>query len=155
MGKFLDQQSLINELKATRKNKRVVFTNGCFDILHMGHVRYLAEAKAQGDILVVGLNSDASVKRLKGDNRPVQTEMDRGEILAALAAVDYVTLFDEDTPLELIKAVSPNVLVKGGDWPIEKIVGHEHVLKHGGEVKSLQFVEGHSSSELIDKLKRL
>ena len=155
MGKFLDQQSLISELKTTREGKRVVFTNGCFDILHVGHVKYLAEAKAQGDILVIGLNADASVKRLKGSERPINVQEDRADVLAALASVDYVTLFEEDTPLALITAVMPDVLVKGGDWPVEKIVGHEVVLQKGGEVKSLQFVEGRSSSDLIEKLKTL
>jgi D-beta-D-heptose 7-phosphate kinase/D-beta-D-heptose 1-phosphate adenosyltransferase len=155
VGKFLDQKTLLNELDTARANKRVVFTNGCFDILHVGHVKYLEEAKAQGDLLVVGLNTDASVKRLKGEERPINNESDRAEVLAALSSVDYVTTFDEDTPLELIKSVSPDVLVKGGDWPIEKIVGHEHVLEKGGEVKSLQFVEGKSSSDLIEKLKSL
>ena len=155
MGKFLDQQSLISELKATREGKRVVFTNGCFDILHVGHVKYLAEAKAQGDLLVVGLNADASVKRLKGSERPVNVQEDRAEVLSALNSVDYVTLFEEDTPLALITSVMPDVLVKGGDWPVEKIVGHEVVLQSGGEVKSLQFVEGRSSSDLIEKLKTL
>lgn len=152
MGKFLDQQALIKELTTTRQNKRVVFTNGCFDIIHVGHIKYLQESKAQGDILVVGINTDASVKRLKGEGRPVNTDADRAEVLAALASVDYVTSFDEDTPIELIKAVSPDVLVKGGDWPIEKIVGHEHVQASGGEVKSLQFVEGKSTTEVINKI---
>ena len=155
MGKFLDQSALLSELNAARSNKRVVFTNGCFDILHVGHVKYLAEAKAQGDILVIGLNADASVKRLKGADRPVNNQEDRGEVLAALQAVDYVTLFEEDTPLELIKAVKPEVLVKGGDWAVDKIVGHEVVLESGGEVKSLQFIEGRSSSDLIEKIKGL
>ena len=155
MGKFLDQQSLISELKTTREGKRVVFTNGCFDVLHVGHVKYLAEAKAQGDILVVGLNADASVKRLKGNERPINVQEDRADVLAGLASVDYVTLFEEDTPLALITAVMPDVLVKGGDWPVEKIVGHEVVLETGGEVKSLQFVDGKSSSDLIEKLKSL
>ena len=155
MGKFLDQQSFLTELNAARLNKRVVFTNGCFDILHVGHIKYLQEAKSQGDLLVVGLNADASVKRLKGPERPLNVQEDRGEVLAALAAVDFVTLFEEDTPLELIKAVQPDVLVKGGDWPVEKIVGHEVVLESGGEVKSLQFIPGRSSSDLIEKLKSL
>jgi D-beta-D-heptose 7-phosphate kinase/D-beta-D-heptose 1-phosphate adenosyltransferase len=144
---------LSSELESRRKGRKVVFTNGCFDILHVGHVRYLQEARAQGYMLVIGLNTDASVQRLKGPSRPLQNEMARAEILAALACVDYVTLFDEETPEQLIHAVRPDVLVKGGDYTIDKIVGASFVLSYGGEVKSLQFVEGFSSTSIINKMK--
>ncbi len=153
MGQFLSLVPLLSELSGIRKNKKVVFTNGCFDILHVGHIRYLKEAKAQGDILVVGLNDDASVKRLKGEERPVQNQEDRGEILAALDCVDFVCLFAEDTPINLIKAIKPDILVKGGDWPIEKIVGADFVLSYGGVVRPLQFVSGRSTSLIIEKVR--
>ena len=143
---------LVSKIDSYRKNKKIIFTNGCFDLLHVGHVRYLNEAKAQGDKLILGLNSDSSVKKLKGESRPLQCEEDRAEILLALEAVDEVCIFDDETPIELIKAINPDVLVKGGDWPIEKIIGHEIVLKSGGEVKSLQFVEGRSTTKIIEKI---
>ena len=133
--------------------KKIVFTNGCFDLLHVGHVRYLKEASRLGDVLIVGINTDASVKRLKGPTRPVQNQDDRAEILASLKCVTHTILFDQDTPLELIKLVQPDVLVKGGDWPIEKIVGHDVVLARGGVVKSLNFVEGRSTTNIITKAK--
>lgn len=135
-----------------RKPPRVVFTNGCFDILHVGHARYLRDARALGDLLVVGINSDASVKRLKGPERPIQTEDDRSELLASLGVVDFVVVFDQDTPAELIEQVAPDVLVKGGDWPVEKIVGHKFVLARGGEVLSLPFHPGHSTTSLIERI---
>jgi D-beta-D-heptose 7-phosphate kinase/D-beta-D-heptose 1-phosphate adenosyltransferase len=146
----LNRDSIEKILESFRGN-RIVFTNGCFDLLHVGHVRYLNEAKKLGDLLFVGVNTDASVKRLKGPNRPVQNEKDRAEILSELKAVDFVCLFDEDTPYELIKIVKPHVLVKGGDWPAEKIVGSDLVLNWGGEVKSLNFVPGKSTTALIEK----
>lgn len=142
-------------LNSSRKNKKIVFTNGCFDILHIGHIRYLQSAKKQGDLLVVGLNSDASVKRLKGPNRPVCPEDYRKEMLLALKDVDYVFLFSEDTPLELIKKIKPDFLVKGGDWDKKNIVGWEFVESYGGQVKSLNFEEGHSSTAMIEKIKNL
>ena len=134
-----------------RKSK-VVFTNGCFDILHRGHVAYLNEAKSLGDILIVGLNSDASVKRLKGDERPVNKEQDRKFVLENLKAVDFVEIFSEDTPLNLIKTIMPNILVKGGDWSIEQIVGSKEVLDNGGEVLSLNFIDGFSTTSTINKI---
>lgn len=155
MGQFLSQEQLLQRLLSQRSGKKVVFTNGCFDLLHVGHVRYLQEARAQGDLLVVGLNADASVRELKGPERPVQNEADRGEILAALACVDFVCLFAEDTPLNLIQKVKPDVLVKGGDWSIDKIVGSDFVIKNGGQVKSLQFVNGRSTTNLVEKIKKL
>lgn len=135
-----------------RRPPRVVFTNGCFDILHVGHTRYLKEARALGDLLVVGLNSDESVRGLKGPSRPVQSQADRGEILASLGSVDFVVIFSESTPNKLIEQVAPDVLVKGGDWPVEKIEGHKFVLARGGEVKSLPFHPGHSTTSLIERI---
>jgi len=132
--------------------KKIVFTNGCFDILHKGHVTYLNQAKEQGELLFIGLNSDESVRQLKGEGRPVNDEESRKFILENLRSVDFVEVFHEDTPLELIKKVKPNVLVKGGDWEIEHIVGSDFVLSLGGEVKSLSFVEGHSTTSLIESV---
>lgn len=131
------------------KNKKIVFTNGCFDILHLGHVEYLNEAKAQGDVLIIGLNSDASVRRLKGENRPINNQHDRLKMLINLKAVDCVQVFENDTPFEIIKLINPNMLVKGGDWKIEQIVGSDFVLSQGGSVKSLLFKDGYSTTNLI------
>lgn len=131
------------------KNKKIVFTNGCFDILHLGHVEYLNEARAQGDVLIIGLNSDQSVKKLKGENRPINNEIDRAKMLLNLKAVDCVQVFTEETPLEIIKLIKPNILVKGGDWKIDQIVGSDFVIKNGGIVKSLMFKDGYSTTNLI------
>ena len=152
MGEVLNRQQLKDKIDSMRATGKVVFTNGCFDLLHVGHVRYLQDARALGDTLVVAVNSDASVKRLKGETRPLQTESDRAEILAALGSVDLVTIFEEDTPRELVELLSPDVLVKGGDWPVEKIEGHQQVLAIGGEVKSLAFHDGRSSAKIIEKI---
>lgn len=133
--------------------RKVVFTNGCFDVLHYGHICYLLEARKLGDVLVVGLNSDESVRRLKGPTRPVNGEKERAFVLAALACVDYVVVFEEDTPEELIKIVRPDVLVKGGDYAIENIVGADFVQRNGGVVTTIPFVEGFSSTRIIAKLK--
>ena len=150
MGKVVSFEKISEEL-ASHRNQKIVFTNGCFDLLHVGHIRYLQEARAQGDFLVVGVNSDASVKRLKGPTRPIQNESDRAEILSALGAVDAVVIFTEDTPANLIEAVRPNILVKGGDWKPDQIVGGPFVLSYGGEVRSLQFVDGKSTTKIIEK----
>lgn len=131
------------------KGKKIVFTNGCFDILHLGHVEYLNEARAQGDVLIVAINSDASVRELKGPDRPINNEMDRGKMLLNLKAVDCIQVFTEQTPLEIIKLIQPNILVKGGDWRPDQIIGSEFVLSHGGVVKSLMFKNGYSTSNLI------
>ena len=133
--------------------QKIVFTNGCFDVLHFGHVHYLLEAKKLGDILVVGLNSDDSVRRLKGPSRPINGEKERAFVLAALSFVDYVVLFEEDTPENLIKAVRPDVLVKGGDYALDQIVGADFVTQNGGTVTTIPFVEGYSSSHIIEQLK--
>ena len=145
----------IKELKAIRQklkagNKKVVFTNGVFDIIHSGHIDYLVKAKALGDVLIVGLNTDKSVKKIKGDKRPILKQDERSFILANLKPVDYVILFDEDTPANLIKELVPDILVKGGDWTVDKIVGNDIVIKNGGEVKSIEFVNPQSTSKIID-----
>ena len=144
----------LNKFKKDTAGKKVVFTNGCFDILHRGHVTYLNEAKAQGDILVLGLNSDASVQRLKGPTRPVNNEQDRKFVLENLRAIDYVFIFGEDTPYNLIDEVQPDVLVKGGDWKVDDIIGSDIVLAKGGEVKSLNFVNGFSTTNTIEKIQQ-
>lgn len=139
------------ELKA--EQKKIVFTNGCFDILHCGHTTYLHKASEMGDVLFVGVNSDASVKRLKGDSRPINVEHDRAEVLDSLKGVDFVVIFGEDTPLELIEEIKPDVLVKGGDYNIENIVGADFVKSIGGRVITIDLVEGHSTTKLIDSIK--
>ncbi|MDA8158383.1 MAG: D-glycero-beta-D-manno-heptose 1-phosphate adenylyltransferase [Deltaproteobacteria bacterium] len=141
----------LSELK--KKSKKIVFTNGCFDIIHAGHISYLNEAKALGDILIVGLNSDKSVRRLKGADRPVVNERDRAYILANLKPVDYVVIFDEDTPYELIKEINPDVLVKGADYKGKSIAGSDIVKSSGGETVLINFIEGKSTSEIIKKIK--
>lgn len=152
--KVLSWQELGDQVaKMRRRGMRVVFTNGCFDILHAGHVAYLEEARRLGDCLVVGLNADASVRRLKGPERPVNEEGSRAAVLAGLGAVDYVTVFAEDTPLKLIETLVPDVLVKGGDWRIEDIVGGDVVSAAGGEVCTIQFKEGHSTTSIVEKIK--
>ena len=133
---------------------KIVFTNGCFDLLHKGHITYLEKAKSLGDCLIVGLNSDASVKRLKGPGRPIKDIESRIAVLAGLASVDMVIVFEDDTPARLIEEVKPDVLVKGGDYQIEDIVGGDFVLNYGGEVKTIEFVVGFSSSSIIQKMAR-
>jgi rfaE bifunctional protein nucleotidyltransferase chain/domain len=154
VGKVVEYSKISEELSKLRsQSKKIVFTNGCFDLLHVGHIRYLQEARNQGDLLVVGINSDDSVKKLKGPTRPIQNEDDRAEILSALKAVDYVVIFTEETPAKLIEAVHPDVLAKGGDWKPDQIVGGPFVMSYGGQVKSLQFVEGRSTTKIIEKSK--
>lgn len=150
MGKVLDRPALAAEAARLRAaGKTLVFTNGVFDLLHVGHLRYLQQARGLGDALAIGLNADSCVKRLKGDKRPILPEAERAELLAGLACVDYVCLFEEDDPRELIKAVVPQLLVKGGDWPIEKILGRDTVEAAGGKVMSLPFVEGRSTTTIV------
>ena len=155
MGK--EKLKSINELipvvrHLQKEGKKVVFTNGCFDILHPGHIRYLKKASRQGDILVVAINSDASVKRIKGDNRPINNQEERAEVLCALEMVSFVTIFEEDDPFEVIKALQPDVLVKGGDWRLEEIVGRDIIEAGGGKVLSLPFEKGYSTTSLIEKI---
>lgn len=140
-------ERILDDLKA--KGRRIVFTNGCFDLLHVGHIRYLEKAKTLGDIMVVGVNSDRSVRHLKGPDRPILSERERAEILSGLSCVDYVTIFDEADPLDLITTLRPHVLVKGGDWTREDVVGKEVVEGSGGKVIILPFVQGSSTSNLI------
>lgn len=155
MGQVLIENQIEDFLSPLKmQGKRIVFTNGCFDLLHVGHVRYLAAAKALGDLLLVGVNSDASVKRLKGELRPVQNQNDRAEILAALGAVDFVVIFNEDTPLNLIKRVKPDFLVKGGDWKPEQIIGSDFVAQYGGKTISLIFIEGKSTTQIVNKIEK-
>ena len=152
--KVLTRRSLPRRLDTLRRQgKRIVFTNGCFDLIHPGHVRYLRAAKRLGDVLVVALNSDVSVRRLKGPSRPLVPEGDRCQVIAALEMVDYVTLFDEDTPYELIKQLGPDVLVKGGDWKPDDIVGADIVRARGGVVRSLRFAQGYSTTRLVERIR--
>ena len=154
--KICDIEELKHRLAQWRvKSDRIVFTNGCFDILHVGHLHTLKESIQLGDKLIVGLNSDASVSRLKGKERPIVTQLDRSEMLAALEMVDAVIIFEDDTPEELIQMIKPDVLCKGGDWSIENIVGGDFVKSYGGQVVSIPFVQGYSSSSLINKIKSL
>jgi rfaE bifunctional protein nucleotidyltransferase chain/domain len=153
LGRVIDRPSLAAEAARLRAaGKHLVFTNGVFDLLHVGHLRYLQQARALGDALAVGLNADACVKRLKGDKRPILPENERAELLAGLACVDYVCLFPEDDPRELIKAVVPQILVKGGDWPVDQILGRDTVEAAGGQVLSLPFVEGRSTTGIVQDI---
>ncbi|MFH2047687.1 MAG: D-glycero-beta-D-manno-heptose 1-phosphate adenylyltransferase [Pseudomonadota bacterium] len=153
MEKILTQEELAREINRLKKaGKKIVFTNGCFDILHAGHVRYLVAAKKEGDILVLGLNSDKSVKSIKGDKRPIVSQMLRAEVLSGLSCVDYVTFFDEPDPLNLIKDVLPDILVKGNDWAEENIIGADFVKANGGKVVRVSMVPGISTSSIIKKI---
>ncbi len=152
--KILDQKTLSSLLAVwSFQQKKVVFTNGCFDIIHLGHIDYLSKAKDLGEVLIIGLNTDLSVQRLKGESRPVVNEHARAMLLASLHFVDAVVLFDEDTPYELIKTVQPNILVKGSDYKEEDIVGYDIVRSNGGSIKTIDFLEGYSTSLIIEKLK--
>src|SRR5262249_29606875 len=152
--KVLPRAALCGELDSRRRlGQRIAFTNGCFDILHAGHVEYLQEARAQADLLVVGLNSDASVRALKGDGRPVHSVAARALVLAGLQAVDYVTIFEEATPLELIRAVRPDLLVKGADYRKEDVVGAEFVASYGGRVHLAPLREGYSTTHILERLR--
>jgi D-glycero-beta-D-manno-heptose 1-phosphate adenylyltransferase len=141
--------------KLKDENKKIVFTNGCFDILHRGHIAYLKQAKSLGDYLIIGLNSDSSVKKIKGDSRPINNENDRAYVLNSLKVVNAVVIFSEDTPYDLIKEIQPDLLVKGGDWTEDKIVGADIVKKAGGKVVSLKYVDNYSTTSTINKLKNL
>ena len=136
-----------------KQGKKIVFTNGCFDILHYGHIKYLQDAKGLADVLVLGLNSDSSVKKIKGSARPINKQLDRARVLSALSCVDYLTIFSEDTPLRLIRLIQPDVLVKGGDWQTEKIVGADFVKARGGKVLAIPYIKGYSTTKLINKIR--
>lgn len=156
MDKILDRQILKEKLDALRKEgKKIAFTNGCFDILHVGHVRYLREAKKTADVLVLALNSDSSVRSIKGEKRPLVVEEERAEILAALEFIDFVTIFEELTPLELITYLKPDVLIKGGDWAEDKVVGRDDVKKWGGCVVLIPEVKGKSTTNVVEKIKEV
>ena len=153
-GKIHDLKSAVNHVKTWQaEDLKVVFTNGVFDLLHIGHLSYLAKAAELGDKLIIGLNSDASVKRIKGEDRPVNGQESRATMLAALFFVDAICIFEEDTPFNLVNAVMPDILVKGADYAVENIVGAKEVLANGGEVKTITFVEGHSSTAIINKIR--
>ena len=153
MQKIFSKEHLAEQLtRLRRQGKRIVFTNGCFDLIHSGHVYTLAQAKTFGEILVVGVNADASVKRLKGDKRPILDQASRLTLLAALEVVDYVTTFEEDTPLALIRRLQPHILVKGGDWRLEAIVGKEVVEHAGGRVVAIRHQDGFSTTNLIERI---
>jgi len=137
-----------------KKGKRIVFTNGCFDLLHFGHVNYLQKAKKKGNILVVAVNSDASIRRIKGRNRPIIDEKNRLSVVAALESVDFVVLFKEDTPLKVIRSLKPDILVKGADWDKKDIVGREFVSSYGGRVLTIRLSKGYSTTEIINKIAR-
>ena len=155
MGKIVSQDELILLIAREKRNgRRVVFTNGCFDLLHPGHVRCLAEARALGDVLVVAVNSDRSVRGNKGPERPLVPQNDRAEVLAALVSVDYVTIFDEPTPRGLIAQVLPNILVKGADWKLSDVVGREEVEAAGGSVVSIPLAPGYSTTSLLKKIRK-
>ena len=156
MGRVISRAELIEVRRELKKNgRRIVFTNGCFDLLHRGHIEYLAKAKSLGDILIVGLNADDSVRRLKGPARPITPQEDRAEILAALAVVDYVCIFDEDTPYELIQAVVPDILVKGADWTVDDVVGKDIVEAAGGSVHTIEFLPNRSTTNIIQKIAQI
>jgi len=153
MEKILGWKALRDEVEhRRRRGEKIAFTNGCFDILHVGHVRYLAEARKMGDLLIVALNSDVSVRAIKGERRPLVPQQQRAEVVASLAAVDYVTLFDETTPLTLIEYLRPDCLIKGGDWPEEAVVGRKTVRSWGGRVVLIPMVEGASTTNIVEKI---
>ncbi len=153
-SKIVLKDTLLEQREAWKRlNLKVVFTNGCFDILHLGHIDYLEKSRNQGDKLIVAVNTDASIKRLKGENRPINSEYARARVIAALGFVDAVVLFEEDTPESLIQFVKPDVLIKGSDYKIENIVGADFVISSGGEVKTIDLVEGFSTSSVIEKIK--
>ena len=157
MKEFIDKIKPLSVLKerleGLRKEKIIVFTNGCFDILHPGHIRYLYEAKRLGDILIVGLNSDNSIRRIKGEHRPIMDERARSEMLSVLPFIDFITICDEDTPYNLIKEIRPHILVKGGDWEEDRIVGADIVRALGGRVVRIPYIEGYSTTSIIERIK--
>lgn len=153
--KILNREKLENQLAYWRfKDQKIVFTNGCFDLLHLGHIDYLSKAKDLGDVLIIGVNTDDSVRRLKGESRPITNENSRSTIMASLQFVNAVVLFDEDTPYELIKQLQPDVLVKGSDYKAEDIVGYDLVKAKGGEIVTIDFLEGYATTTIEDKIKK-
>lgn len=155
MGEVLSQNQLSDRLASSRGQSKIVSTNGCFDLLHVGHVRYLQQARALGDKLIVALNTDASIKRLKGDSRPILPESERSELLAALDCVDWVVLFDEDTPVNVLKEIKPDIHVKGGDYTEDSLPETPVLKEVGAEIKFLPYIEGRSTSSIIEKIQSL
>ncbi|MDD5571387.1 MAG: D-glycero-beta-D-manno-heptose 1-phosphate adenylyltransferase [Bacteroidales bacterium] len=154
--KILSYEAIGKQVKAWRKkNKKIVFTNGCFDILHLGHIDYLSKAADLGDILIIGLNTDASVRKIKGKNRPINNEISRSKVLASLFFVDAVVLFNEETPYNLIKTIQPNILVKGSDYKSGSIIGSDIVKSKGGRIVTVDFVEGYSTSEIEKRIVKM
>jgi rfaE bifunctional protein nucleotidyltransferase chain/domain len=154
MKKILKREELKAKVDALRKDgKKIAFTNGCFDILHVGHVRYLTEARKTADILILALNSDSSVRAIKGEKRPLVPEDERAEVLAALECIDFITIFPEPTPLELINLLKPDFLIKGGDWPEDKVVGRDEIKKWGGRVLLIPEIKGKSTTNIVKKIK--
>jgi rfaE bifunctional protein nucleotidyltransferase chain/domain len=153
MNKVLSREILKDKLETLRQEgKKIAFTNGCFDILHVGHVRYLKEAKKTADILVLALNSDSSVRAIKGEKRPLVSEKERAEVLAALECIDFITIFTELTPLEIICCLKPDILIKGGDWPEDRVVGRDEIKQWGGYVTIIPEVAGKSTTDIVDKI---
>jgi len=150
---IMSRTKLVAAIKALKKRgKKIVFTNGCYDLLHAGHVRFLKAAKKMGDVLLLALNSDSSVRRIKGKNRPITPQSERAELMAALSPVDIVTVFYEDDPYNIIRDVKPDVLVKGGDWPLDKIIGADVVRENGGVVRNIRYVKGRSTTNIIKRV---
>lgn len=155
MGKVIDRKNIVElSEKLKKENKKIVFTNGCFDILHIGHVRYLKKSAEFGDVLIIGLNSDSSVKRLKGESRPVNCELDRAELLSELGFVDYVVIFKEDTPEKLLDEIKPDIYTKGADYTLDTLSEAKTVMKNGGRVEFIQLVEGKSTTNVIKKIEQ-
>lgn len=146
-------KNIVDTLK--KKGERIAFTNGCFDILHYGHIKYLQDAKNMSDVLVLGLNSDRSIKKIKGGSRPINNQLARSKVLSALTCVDYVTIFNEETPLKLIRLLRPDILIKGADWKIEKISGADFVKSYGGKVLAIPYIKGYSTTQQIKKIREL
>ena len=154
MGKLIKEAELDSLIKELRnENKKIVFTNGCFDILHVGHVKYLQKSAEFGDILIIGLNSDSSVKKLKGENRPINNEIDRAYVLCALEAVDYVVIFEENSPIDLLNKIKPDIYAKGADYTLQTLPEAPTVLKNGGKVEFIEFVDGKSTTNIINSIK--
>lgn len=151
--KIFDYKSIVKTVEVWRKEETIVFTNGCFDLLHLGHIDYLSQSANLGSKLIIGLNSDASIQQIKGQSRPIQDEKSRANILAALHFVDAVILFNENTPQKIIELIQPNILVKGADYNVSEIVGSKTVLENGGQVQTIPFLEGYSTSSIINKIK--
>ena len=152
MNKIKSRQELVDYIKNNRENKTIVFTNGCFDILHIGHIKLLQFAKSSGDILILGLNSDSSIKRLKGEKRPIVCQEDRAEVLSALECVDFISIFEEDTPCELISLLKPDIHVKGGDYDVNKIPEANVIRSYGGKILRFEYIPNHSSTGIIEKI---